>query len=84
MSKNRKTKIGLVSISDRASEGTYRDKGIPALEDWLKQALLSDYETVSALIPDEQPLIEATLKRLCDEDGCDLILTTGEIGRAHV
>lgn len=49
MSKNRKTKIGLVSISDRASEGTYRDKGIPALEDWLKQALLSDYETVSAL-----------------------------------
>ncbi len=80
MSKNRKTKIGLVSISDRASEGTYRDKGIPALEDWLKQALLSDYETVSALIPDEQPLIEATLKRLCDEDGCDLILTTGGTG----
>lgn len=80
MSKNRKTKIGLVSISDRASEGTYRDKGIPALEDWLKQALLSDYETVSALIPDEQPLIEATLKRLCDEEGCDLILTTGGTG----
>ena len=78
--KNSKAKIGLVSISDRASSGTYQDKGIPSLKEWLAKALLSDYEVVEKLIPDEQPLIEATLKELCDQENCDLILTTGGTG----
>ena len=78
--KNSKAKIGLVSISDRASSGTYQDKGIPSLKEWLAKALLSDYEVVEKLIPDEQQLIEATLKELCDQENCDLILTTGGTG----
>ena len=78
--KNSKAKIGLVSISDRASSGTYQDKGIPSLKEWLAKALLSDYEVVEILIPDEQQLIEATLKELCDQENCDLILTTGGTG----
>ena len=73
-------RIGLVSISDRASSGVYQDKGIPSLKEWLAKALLSDYEVVEKLIPDEQPLIEATLKELCDQENCDLILTTGGTG----
>ena len=81
--KNSKAKIGLVSISDRASSGTYQDKGIPSLKEWLAKALLSDYEVVEKLIPDEQPLIEATLKELCDQENCDLILTRCDAG-SHV
>lgn len=75
-----RARIGLVSVSDRASVGTYRDQGIPSLKAWLDRALLTDFDTVEALIPDEQPVIEATLKRLCDEERCDLILTTGGTG----
>lgn len=75
-----KLKIGLVSISDRASSGTYEDKGIPSLKDWLAKVLLSEYEISEALIPDEQDKIESTLKNLADEEKCDLILTTGGTG----
>ena len=60
-------KIGLVSVSDRASSGVYQDQGIPELEQWLKQALSAPFELESRLIPDEQPLIEATLKELVDD-----------------
>ncbi|MEQ6290751.1 molybdopterin adenylyltransferase [Vogesella sp. GCM10023246] len=73
-------KIGLVSISDRASQGVYEDKGIPALVDWLALAISSPFETVTRLIPDEQPQIEATLQQLVDEEGCHLVLTTGGTG----
>ncbi|WP_174874512.1 molybdopterin adenylyltransferase [Vogesella oryzae] len=73
-------KIGLVSISDRASQGVYEDKGIPALVDWLALAISSRFETVTRLIPDEQALIEQTLKQLVDEEGCHLVLTTGGTG----
>ena len=73
-------KIGLVSISDRASSGVYEDKGIPALQDWLNRALTSAYEIESRLIADEQDEIEATLKDLVDYQGCHLILTTGGTG----
>ena len=69
-------KIGLVSISDRASSGVYQDQGIPELEQWLKQALSAPFELESRLIPDEQPLIEATLKELVDDCHCHLVLTT--------
>ncbi len=75
-------KIGLVSVSDRASQGVYEDKGIPALEEWLRKALLTPFETVTRLIADEQPVIESTLVELVDDLGCDLVLTTGGTGPA--
>jgi molybdopterin adenylyltransferase len=75
--------IGLVSISDRASQGVYKDEGIPALEDWFKQAISApQWRTVTRLIPDERPVIEATLKELVDQEGCHLVLTTGGTGPA--
>ena len=74
--------IGLVSISDRASQGVYEDLGIPALKDWFTQALSSPWRMVTRLIPDEQPLIEAALKELVDKEGCHLVLTTGGTGPA--
>lgn len=75
-------KIGLVSISDRASQGIYEDKGIPALVDWLSLAISSPFSTETRLIADEQPVIEATLRELVDEHGCHLVLTTGGTGPA--
>jgi molybdopterin adenylyltransferase len=74
--------IGLVSISDRASTGVYEDKGIPALQEWFGATLKSPWRMESRLIPDEQPVIEATLIELCDKVGCHLVLTTGGTGPA--
>lgn len=74
--------IGLVSISDRASSGAYKDEGIPALEEWFARALTSPWRTETRLIPDEQPLIETTLAQLADTAGCHLVLTTGGTGPA--
>jgi len=75
--------VGLVSISDRASQGVYRDEGIPALKEWLSRAIASPaWRDETRLIPDEQPVIEATLKELVDERGCQLVLTTGGTGPA--
>ena len=75
-------KIGLVSVSDRASSGVYQDQGIPELQQWLEQALVDPFEVETRLIPDEQPLIEQTLKELVDEHHCHLVLTTGGTGPA--
>ena len=75
-------RIGLVSISDRASSGTYQDQGLPALEAWLASALASPFVTEQRLIPDERPRIEATLKELVDDADCSLVLTTGGTGPA--
>lgn len=75
-------KIGLVSISDRASQGVYEDKGIPSLEAWLSAALASPFTLEKRLIADEQALIETTLIELADDEGCHLILTTGGTGPA--
>ncbi|HEY9192430.1 MAG TPA: molybdopterin adenylyltransferase [Methyloversatilis sp.] len=74
--------IGLVSVSDRASTGVYQDQGIPALEDWLSGAVANPVIFETRLIPDEQAQIEATLIELCDNAGCDLVLTTGGTGPA--
>jgi len=74
--------IGLVSISDRASRGVYEDLGIPALNEWFGRALASPWTTVTRLIPDERPLIEAALIELVDCEHCDLVLTTGGTGPA--
>ncbi len=74
-------KVGIVSISDRASSGTYEDKGLPALRDWLGHALYNPIEYVERLIPDEQATISQTLIDLVDA-GCHLVLTTGGTGPA--
>ena len=75
--------IGLVSISDRASTGVYKDEGIPALQDWFAKAITSPaWRVQTRLIPDEQPIIEKTLAELVDEAGCHLDLTTGGTGPA--
>ena len=76
-------RIGLVSISDRASSGVYQDKGIPALEEWLGSALTTPFEIQTRLIPDEQPIIEQTICELVDEMSCHLVLTTGGTGPAR-
>ena len=75
-------RIGILTISDRASRGDYEDKGGPALHAWLARALVSPWQAVARVIPDEQPLIEATLIELCDVAGCSLIVTTGGTGPA--
>ena len=75
-------KIGLVSISDRASTGVYEDKGIPSLQAWLENALEDHFEVETRLIPDEQSVIEETLCDLVDNQHCHLVLTTGGTGPA--
>ncbi|WP_366915668.1 molybdopterin adenylyltransferase [uncultured Gilliamella sp.] len=75
-------KIGLVSVSDRASNGIYQDEGIPSLISWLQLALKTPFATESRVIPDEQPIIEQTLCELVDNLQCDLIFTTGGTGPA--
>ncbi len=72
-------KIGIVSVSDRASSGVYQDKGLPALKEWLGRALRNPIEFVERLIPDEQAQISTTLIELVDA-GCSLVLTTGGTG----
>ena len=75
-------RIGLVSVSDRASAGVYDDKGIPALQDWLSRALKNPITWETRLIPDEQAGISAALRELVDQAKCDLVLTTGGTGPA--
>ena len=77
---DRPIRIGLVSISDRASAGVYQDQGLPALEQWLRSAIRTPWEPVTRLIPDERPQIEQTLVDLVDQQGCSLVLTTGGTG----
>ncbi len=75
-------RIGLVSISDRASSGVYQDEGLPALRTWLERAVSNPVEFVERLIPDEQAVIEDSLRALADQGSCALILTTGGTGPA--
>lgn len=75
-------KIGLVSISDRASSGVYEDMGLPTLKSWLDNAIITPSQIIARLIADEQPEIESTLIDLVDHEGCSLILTTGGTGPA--
>src|SRR2546421_2555683 len=75
--------IGLVSISDRASAGVYKDEGIPSLKEWLKAAIAAPaWRDETRLIADEQAVIERTLRELVDDNGCHLVLTTGGTGPA--
>jgi molybdopterin adenylyltransferase len=73
-------RIGVVSVSDRASTGVYEDKGLPALQDWLGRAVRNPITWVPRLIADERALIAQTLRELVDAEACDLVLTTGGTG----
>ncbi len=75
-------RIGIVTISDRASRGQYEDKGGPAIYAWFTRVLTSPWQAVAKVIPDEQQQIEAVLRELSDEAGCSLIVTTGGTGPA--
>lgn len=75
-------RIGIVTVSDRASRGEYEDRGGPAIRDYLAEVLKTPHETVSRVIPDECVLIERTLRRLCDNEQCCLVVTTGGTGPA--
>lgn len=76
-------KIGILTVSDRASGGIYEDLGGPAIQEYLREILTSPWTPVVRLIPDEQPVIEATLKELVDVEGCALVVTTGGTGPAR-
>jgi molybdopterin adenylyltransferase len=82
MSQFDSVRIGLVSVSDRASSGVYEDKGLPALKQWLERALRNPVQWETRLIPDEQDRISDTLRELVDQVRCDLVLTTGGTGPA--
>jgi molybdopterin adenylyltransferase len=73
-------KVGIVTISDRASQGVYEDRGGPAILACLQELLSCEWEPVTRLIPDELPVIELNLKELCDQEGCCLVVTTGGTG----
>ena len=80
---NNVLRIGLVSVSDRASGGIYEDKGIPALQTWLEKTITTPFQTETRLIPDEEAMISKTLCELVDEFGCHLVLSTGGTGPAR-
>ena len=82
MNENEQVVIGLVSISDRASKGVYKDEGLPALDEWLGKAIRNSLRVIERLIPDEEAVISQTLKELCDKEQCHLVLTTGGTGPA--
>ncbi|MFM7149170.1 MAG: molybdopterin adenylyltransferase [Gemmataceae bacterium] len=75
-------RVGIVTISDRASQGIYEDKSGPAIKECLTEILSCSWEPVSRIIPDERPVIEQTLRELCDHEGCCLVVTTGGTGPA--
>jgi len=82
MNENEQIVIGLVSISDRASKGVYKDEGLPALDEWLGKAIRNSRRVIERLIPDEEAVISQTLTELCDKEHCHLVLTTGGTGPA--
>lgn len=75
-------RIGIVTVSDRASRGEYEDRGGPAIEEWLDRAIKSRWVALKRLIPDDYDAVEQTLKALCDEERCHLVVTTGGTGPA--
>jgi molybdopterin adenylyltransferase len=83
MSANQPIRIGILTVSDRASKGVYEDRGGPAIRECLTEILSSPWEPVARVIPDDQPLIEATLRELCDQENCCLVVTTGGTGPAR-
>lgn len=80
--KNSTARIGIVTVSDRASRGEYEDRGGPAIREYFQEALSSPWEPIPRVIPDERPTIEQTLIELCEHEGCCLVVTTGGTGPA--
>ncbi len=76
-------KFGIVTVSDRASQGVYEDRGGPAIREYLAEILTSPFEITAKIIPDERSVIEQTLRDLCDHEGCCLVVTTGGTGPAQ-
>jgi molybdopterin adenylyltransferase len=76
-------RIGILTVSDRASQGVYEDEGGPAIHAWFARALTTPWQAVARVIPDEQPQIEEVLVELADVEGCSLIVTTGGTGPAR-
>lgn len=83
MTEQQTARIGIVTVSDRASRGEYEDRGGPAIREYLDEVLTSPWEPVARVISDEQPLIEQTLRSLCDDERCCLVITTGGTGPAQ-
>lgn len=75
-------RVGVVTVSDRASRGEYEDRGGPAIVEFFREVFTCDWEPVARVIPDERGVIELTLKQLCDVEGCCLVVTTGGTGPA--
>jgi molybdopterin adenylyltransferase len=75
-------RIGIVTVSDRASQGVYEDRGGPAIAEYLREVLTCPFDAVARVIPDDRPVIEATLRELCQAEGCCLVVTTGGTGPA--
>lgn len=75
-------RIGIVTVSDRASRGEYEDRGGPAIRDYMNEVLTSPWEPVIRVISDDQPVVEQTLIELCDDENCCLVITTGGTGPA--
>ena len=82
MQTSQTARIGIVTVSDRASRGEYEDLGGPAIRDYLANILTSPWEAVPRVIPDDRSVIEETLRQLCDVEGCCLVITTGGTGPA--
>jgi len=76
-------RIGIVTVSDRASRGEYEDRGGPALKEYLTEVLATPWEAVARIVPDERPVLEETLIELCDREECCLVVTTGGTGPAQ-
>jgi len=76
-------RVGILTVSDRASQGVYQDLGGPAIRECLQEILACPWEAVARLVPDERPVIEQTLRQLCDAEGCCLVVTTGGTGPAR-
>ena len=76
-------RIGIVTVSDRASRGEYEDRGGPAIHEYFREVLTSPWMPVARVISDDQPLVEATLRDLCDNEQCCLVITTGGTGPAQ-
>ena len=76
-------RIGIVTVSDRASRGEYEDRGGPAIREYLGEVLSSPFEAVARVVPDERPGLDAALAALCDDEGCCLVITTGGTGPAE-
>ncbi len=77
------TKIGIVTVSDRASRGEYEDRGGPAIREYLERVLTSSWTAVARVVSDDLPLVQRVLEELCDEEGCSLVITTGGTGPAR-